>query len=454
MSLSDIVNVSISRETSAVSQVGFGIINIIGKNLNSSNRIEYFSTDSLPAIAAALAGGTSAPEYIAASAAASAKPKPVKVAISQVIAPKILTDDEGTLLTDDIVKVTVNGTEVSETYDTSKDTTLTNLATAIQGLTPVATATYDNGAHTITITPAADTVLKVEFDLSGVTSGTMAAFTLSTGANSEEYDTALGKVLLLDNDWYGLICTSRVQADVEKVMTWVEANEKMFVTASSEANIKDQTEAADTTTIAYTNKSNAYARTYVLYKGDAATKFGDAGWLGGLLPRTPGSYTGMFKKAFGSAVDALNPTEAKNILDKNANTYQTINGVNIVRESKSGDGEYFDVIHFIDWLTARISENVFGLFARSDKTPFTPEGLFAIRGEIDKVLSAGVSAGGISNEAYNEDGDQIGGYSITMPDYSTILSNDKAERTLNNIKFAAWLAGAIHAGKIFGTVTL
>jgi len=94
--INEIVNVSITRETQAVSQTGFGILNVLGKNLNSGNRIEYFSTDDLAALSAMLSGGSAAEEYIAALSVAAQVPKPTQIAISQRIALKILTDDAGT----------------------------------------------------------------------------------------------------------------------------------------------------------------------------------------------------------------------------------------------------------------------------------------------------------------------------------------------------------------------
>lgn len=446
MPLSDVVNVKISRETTAVSQAGFGILNIVGPNLNSENRIEYFSTDDLTGLGAKLYGGSSAPEYIAALAAASANPKPSSVAVSQAISDKLLDFATGTWTAGDI-KITVNGTEYTVLFNTNKTTSIDDIATAIQAHADISTAVALDDV--ITVTPVEGALLAITVDLSEVT-GTL-EYAPSTSV-TEAYNTALDAIKAADNDWYGLILTSRVQADVELVAVWAEANEKQFVTASADTDIVDTTATADTTSIAAVVKAAAYARTYVLYDPNAATKFGDAGWLAGMLARIPGSYTGMFKKAYGTSAAKLLPSQSKNALDKNANVYELIGGVNILRESKCGEGEYFDIIHFADWVKARVTEAVFALLARSAKIPYTPEGLISVRGEIDQVLQQGVDNGGFSQEDYDENKDQIGGYSITIPAFESISSVDKSARILNNVKFKGYLAGAIHAVTINGTV--
>ena len=64
----------------------------------------------------------------------------------------------GTLQDKDVIKVTINGTEVSADFDSgdsnkdSHDEVMTNLATAIEGLADVKTASYDSATNTITIT--------------------------------------------------------------------------------------------------------------------------------------------------------------------------------------------------------------------------------------------------------------------------------------------------------------
>jgi hypothetical protein len=127
----------------------------------------------------------------------------------------------------------------------------------------------------------------------------------------------------------------------------------------------------------------------------------------------------------------------------------------MIREATVGSGEFFDVIHFCDWFQARMTEAIFGLLARTEKVPFSPEGLVSIRGEMDTIGQLGIDIGGFTKTRYDEDtGEQLGGYLTIMPDFDDIGINDKATRTLNNVEFKAFLAGAIHKVMIYGTVTL
>jgi len=80
----------------------------------------------------------------------------------------VITDDAGTYTAGDIV-ATVNGTDVTESFDTDKNTTLTALAASIAALATVSTATYVAGSHTITVVAANDVDLTITVDVTGIT---------------------------------------------------------------------------------------------------------------------------------------------------------------------------------------------------------------------------------------------------------------------------------------------
>jgi len=191
-----------------------------------------------------------------------------------------------------------------------------------------------------------------------------------------------------------------------------------------------------------------------LYHESADTEFPEAGFLGSLLARQPGSYTGMFKNIVGIGTSSLTPTNSKNALDKNCNIYQLISGISMVRESKSGQGEFFDVVHFIDWIVSRLGEAVFGYLAKLDKVPFTSEGLVGLKSVMDQIGQLGISVGGFSPISYNEDGTQIGGFSCTVPRIEDVLDADRSARKLTGVKFRGFLAGAIHAVEMVANITV
>lgn len=356
MSLNDIVNVQISRETQAVSRAGFGTICIVGPNATFSGRLQYY-TD-LASLATDLTGGETDEEYLAASAAFAQSPRVTRIAIGRI--------DTG-------------------------DATLTASLNAI---------------------------------------------------NDEQAD------------WYGLVITSRVVAEQEEAADWAEANLKLAGFGSADANIVDQADGVDLTTIAYYLKSNSLARSFAIYSGVAATTYPEASLLGTILPLDPGTYTAMFKQLSTITVDNLTPTQSTNARDKWCNTYEEIGGVNIVREGKVGANEYIDIIIFADWLDARITEAVYSLLVRSPKVPYTSKGIAAVESSIDAPLRIGQNRGGISPKEFNTDGNQIGGYFITVPAIQDVPTVDKANRLLQDVNFTAFLSGAIHAVQINGVVTL
>jgi hypothetical protein len=59
----------------------------------------------------------------------------------------------------------------------------------------------------------------------------------------------------------------------------------------------------------------------------------------------------------------------------------------------------------------------------------------------------------ISENEYDEDGNTNYGYTIEVPLAASISANQKASRILNDVKFTARLAGAIHVVNIVGSLT-
>ena len=74
----------------------------------------------------------------------------------------VILDDAGAYTSGTAV-VTINGVTVSVTYDTNKATTMAAIATALQALSFVLTATYAGGSNTITI------IMQPDVDIYGVT---------------------------------------------------------------------------------------------------------------------------------------------------------------------------------------------------------------------------------------------------------------------------------------------
>jgi hypothetical protein len=433
MSLESIVNVQISRETSSVSRAGFGVPLILGTSKAFTSLLKFYSSYN-----AVLEDFISTDkEAIAASAIFSQNPVVEQIAIGRRetgdnVVVTVVTVENSTQYS-----CTINGTVFSVTSDAT--------ATAIE-IAGLLVAAINGGSEPVTATDNGDGTYDLDADVAGtpfslkLDSRQSAVFTTPNTVGDD-----LTNIDMENPDWYGLILVSRVQADVEAAAAWTETQKKIFITASADSDIADTTDAADTTTIAAVVKAAAYARTAVFYHASAASQFLDAGLLGRILPQSPGSYTAAYKTIAGITVDNLTDTQIANILAKNANLYISVASVNITRNGTVGEGEYIDIIIGVDWLQARLTERLYGLLVNNLKLPYTDEGITAIDAEIRAQLDEGIDAGFITNDP---------AYIVTVPNAADVSAQDKANRELNNVTFAATLAGAIHKITVNGTVSL
>ena len=431
MSLQDIVNVTISRETKSVSRAGFSTINILGVSRAFTELIKYYANMT----AVLLDFKSTDLEAIAASNVFSQSPTVQRLAISRRPTGDTSVVTVATVANSTLYTVTINGTAFTFT----SDGTATNLEIAA-GLV----AAINGGAEPVTATDNSDGTFDIDPDVATT------YFTCQVDSNLSVTFTASGT--LSDNivaiqqendDWYALVMTDRTKANVQAVAAYIETQRKVFLSASADADIVDTTDAADTTTIAAVLKAASYARSGVFYHALAATAFPEAALLGVILPLDPGSYTGAFKTLAGITVDTLTETQKINALAKYTNFYVEVGNVNITREGVVAEGEYIDIIIFVDWMQARITEGVYSILVNSPKVPYTDAGIAAVEAEITSVLQLGIARGGIAEDP---------AFSVTVPLAANVSAGDKAARTLNGVSFDATLTGAIHAVTIRGTV--
>jgi cell division protein ZapA (FtsZ GTPase activity inhibitor) len=93
----------------------------------------------------------------------------VSRAAREVMPFAVITDDGGTWTAGNVV-VTINGTVVTVAFDTDKATSMAAIATALQALAFITSATYAGGSDTITVVAAADVALNISsIDVTGIT---------------------------------------------------------------------------------------------------------------------------------------------------------------------------------------------------------------------------------------------------------------------------------------------
>lgn len=265
----------------------------------------------------------------------------------------------------------------------------------------------------------------------------------------------LNAIALENNDWYGLIITDRTGQKVKDAGAWALANEKIMANASLEANILSEADGVDTTSLAYWFKNLSNDRISLFYKGDSATKYTDAAYLGQMLAYIPGTWTGMAKSLPGEAVDDLSASDEKNALDKFCNIYEEIGEVNVVRDGFVSSGEFTDIIVFVDWLKARIQEDVWAIQVNVQKISYDDPGIVSIQSAISKRLKIAQDNGAITADSYDIiTKERTGGFVVEVPTAASVPQVDKTARILRNVKFTCWYSSAIHTTKIAGTLVL
>lgn len=259
-----------------------------------------------------------------------------------------------------------------------------------------------------------------------------------TGAN---ITASLDAAVELDNDWYALASATKDAADLEEIANWVQSkgnsNPKLYFGMSADPEILDGT---DDTDIASVTKISLEDRTIIAYKANSDEFVG--AWLGKCLPTKPGSITWAFKSLASIAPDTLTPTQITAVLDKSANIYQRIAGINMTANGTTA-AEWIDVMRGVDWMTANIATNVFGLMVSKPKIPFTDAGVSQIKDAVSGTLSVAAQMGILADVPL-----------VTAPLVADVSAADKAARKLPDVKFEGVLAGAIQKVEVRGIVTL
>ena len=445
-SLDRIVNCLISLNTTGLSVEGFNTMLVVGAHAHSLARVETY-TQASDMISAGFSDTD--PVYLAAVDAFSQTPKPAQVKIGRRQAASVAVT-VASLTSAGVYKLTVsylddNSNIVEKVYSyTNAGGTAGDILTGLKeqidaDSTAVVTAAVS--VDTLTLTTTGGDAFAV------ATSANMAQ---SVASVTEAIPETMAAIQQYDNDWYGWVLASRVQADIIAAANWTESVRKLFGTAIAEAGAYNPESTTDTGYLLYNGN---YYRTFWFYHKDAATDFPEAAVMARCFAILPGGETWANKKLAGVTTDPLTETQYIAITKKNGNTFERFRNVSITQNGKVAAGEWIDVIRFRDWLQEEITVNVFNALVNNDKIPYTDEGIAIIEAQIRQALELGTRRGGIAPIEYDEDGNENYGYTISVPLSSSISANQKATRVLQDVSFTARLAGAIHVVEITGSLT-
>lgn len=448
--ISNVVQITITKETKTVSQAGFGVAMILGPNGSFGENMvrEYEEIEEV-----AEDFESSDDEYKAAQALFSQSPRPEKIKIGIRATPVAQVQTltfSADLVTDNVINMDIDGIAISPvTFTSDHDTTMAAIATAIQNHASISAASVIGGAGSRVIQITAGTagipfvVTNILVTLGGSqATGAMATTTANVGVTED-----LNAIILNDDDWYTLLLTGRDADEVKLASAWIEAHDKIFGTCSDDDDIKD---GSATTDIGYVLQAANREHTFVCYNEDP-DEWLDAAWLGRCLPTEPGSITWKFKTVSGPAVSDLSANERSAVLAKNVNLFTEIGGIDMMEEGTMASGEFIDNIRGDHWLKARMAENVFQAVANAGKIPFTNAGIAIIEAQVRATLELGIRKGHLRPAPELFDGKP---YLVSVPLVSQISANDKGNRLLPDVTWQVARAGAVHKVIIQGRIVL
>jgi len=441
-----IVNVQIALNTTGISREGFSTGLIVGEHSHTLNRVMiYTSLDAMEAD-----GFTTADSlYQAVNDYFAQTPKPKEVKVGRLKCDtKISVADILPLGTYTILIQTKdsdsNTIETPYTFTntglTSASDILNNLANLItMDTSAVVTAAVSGEVLTISENTGEDYAVKISDNL-----------TMSAVDSTENIASAMSRIVAEDNDFYGIMLTSRKQADILAMANWTEAHRKLFVTAISESGAKDNTSTTDT---GYLLQDGNYFRTAWFYHEKAETDFPDCAVVAKCFSFMPGQETWANQRLSAVVANKINETESQAIFNKNGNTFEKFSDVSITQNGKTAAGEWIDCIRFRDWLVDEIQTRVFNATTNVGKIPYTDAGIAMIEAQIRSALTLGQQRGGIAPTEYDSNGKKNLGFTTEVPLAANISAGQKASRILEDVKFTARLAGAIHIVEITGSLT-
>ena len=445
MSLDSIVSVVITKETASLTQVGFGLTLIAGYHTVWVGPEVSRTYDKDGGLAAMVTDGflTTDPLHIAATAYLSSNPSVSEFKIGRLPTPPVYTSKitpvittEGFVYDFDIIRA---GVTTNITYTVLAASSVLIITAALQTLIDAITGitATDNATDVTFVTDAVG-------EIAAVVNTHRVDELLTENETADAGITAdLTAIEAVDATWYGLLLASNSPAEVLAAMTWTEARTKLLGTTASDTKCLS---AVVTDDVCSTAQDSAYFRSFIVWS-ENDFDYAAATLMGEEFPFQPGSRTWEFKTLSGVVVSDLSATEISALEDKNALTYTTVSGRNVTQNSKTPGGEWIDITHGIDEMSARIQEGVFGVLVSNGKVPYTKAGVAMLVNPIQGVLDARAdpAIGFIAPEPAPI---------ATGPDPATVSAANKAARLLPDLRFASTLAGAVHAAEVTGKVSV
>ena len=268
------------------------------------------------------------------------------------------------------------------------------------------------------------------------------------GVNAD-YLAAFNQMLMIPQGWLWLISDLRDTTTQVTLAGLAQTNDKMYLAATHSA---DALNTAIETDLASEIKALSYSNTAVWFDdalGDDLAplpNYSEAALLGRCANGVAGTVNFRLKRLVGvtpaKSVDSL--TKMKALEDKGYTFAATVEqSVRSFGSTKTGSGEWIDVVLAVIWLKTNIRERVFATIANSEKLPYETDGAAAIEADVRSVIAEA--------QGYDIVADDTP-ISVTTPNVLDLTPAQRNTRILPNVKFSCRLSGAINGTVIRGEV--
>lgn len=237
--------------------------------------------------------------------------------------------------------------------------------------------------------------------------------------------------------WF-VICPAGLDGKNEDIAKWAEAHEKMacFTVTGTESSLSVDT----------------YQNSFEIYSPDKieADKYINVAFAVTGLQYQPGSETWSFKTLAAVSPAELTATQMQALKEANISYYTEYGNKYITQGGKTVSGEWIDSVRFLWWQKSDMQGRIYNLFVTHPKIPYTDNGIAQVQTQMVYALKRGQAMGGIAPTEYDEDGNAIPGYTVSVPRARDLTAAERASRELTRCTFTARFAGAIHYAGVHG----
>lgn len=444
--------ISISADAPAVAAAGFGVPCLVAAAGSLGDgfeeRVRFYEQGSTAPADDLAAGDITAAVKDAIDVAFSQKLHVAKVAVARIDTDQAQVEKftiGAGVAPDDVFSITIG--VVTEQYVASAAEDAAAVAAALRALLTASLA----GTHTITGAAAEVTVTALvageAFDVSSLytaTGGGTSSITESTTTPNLSIKTELDAVVASEPGFYAMVPETRVKLQLERFAAWVEANARLGLAQTSDANVKTTA----TTDVATALKQKSYGRTAVVYHANNTEHCAFA-WEAFKLEADPDlrKTNWPYATLAGITIGTFSATEKANIEGKNANLYWDFFKQGSTWRGTLANGRHIDELITDDWLTARMQERFAQLFLNTSNAnrmlALTDVGISSFVEAALDVLNSGVKPGHFVP----------GSISVTAPKASELTASQKAAKTIP-IEFVAQRAVGVDKATISGSVVI